>query len=621
MTVGCARCHDHKFDPITQRDYYQLYATFSGVEHGERILAKPEDRKSHQEKITPLEIRKKKVEEERKAVEQAIDARGKERMPEFEKNWTRQVVDRTGTEERFAPVTAKFVRIASEATDTNADSGNGFRIDEFEVWSAGESPVNVALASNGGTASGEARTIEDFPNAYGPQHAIDGRAGARFISTSNSLTIELTEPTAIDRVLFSSARDEETPAHSKFTFVGEYRIEVSSDGEKWNEVAHGRDRKPVTTRHRSARLRRAVITPDEVKQLAEIGKRLARVNGEISAIPPLPTVWVGKRNQDLSVGPFHVFVGGSPQKKGAEVVPASLSTLSEVSSGYDLPAAANESARRKELADWITHPGNPLPARVLANRLWHYHFGTGVVDTPNDFGYMGGRPTHPELLDFLAEKLQEGGWRLKPMHKRIMLSESYRQSTAWRKEAAEVDGDSRLLWRFPPRRLSAEEIRDTILAVSGKLDTRMGGQGFRLFRYLQDNVATYEPLSQHGPETWRRAVYHQNARASVVDLMTDFDQPDCAFSAPRRAETTTPLQALTMMNHSFTMDMAEALAERITAEGGKTPTDQVAQSFLLAYQREPDAVEAKQGSEAIETLGLLAFCRALLNSSELIYLD
>jgi hypothetical protein len=621
MTVGCARCHDHKFDPIKQSDYYQLYATFAGVKHGQRTLATEAEKNANRDALAPLTAKKAEIEAEKKAVEKAIDERGSRIAPELEKGWVRPVVDRMGTEEVFSPVSAKFVRIVSEATDRNANSGAGFRIDEFEVWSADEKPVNVALAANGGEATGAARTIEDFPNAYGPQLAIDGKVGARFISTSNTLTIELKQPTRINRVLFSSAKGEETPTHSKFNFVGEYRIEISSDGKSWAMVAHGRDRKPPTGSHRTMRLRREVTTPDDSKKLTAIQKRLIEVNREIAAVPALKAVWVGQPDPALAKGPFHLFVGGSPQKKGEEVVPASLSTLEQVTPTYELPADASEAERRKQLGEWITHPDNPLPARVLANRLWHYHFGTGIVDTPNDFGYMGGRPSHPELLDFLAAKLKENGWRLKPMHRMIMLSETYRQSSAWRKEAADVDGDSRLLWRFPPRRLSAEEIRDTVLAVSGKLDRTMGGQGFRLFKYMQDNVATYEPLDEHGPETYRRAVYHQNARASVVDLMTDFDQPDCAFSAPRRAETTTPLQALTMLNHSFTIDTAKALAERTGDSAGASAEDQVKFVFQIAYQREPDAEELTTGMAAVSRLGLEAFCRALLNSSELIYLD
>lgn len=206
------------------------------------------------------------------------------------------------------------------------------------------------------------------------------------------------------------------------------------------------------------------------------------------------------------------------------------------------------------------------------------------------------------------------------MHRLIMTSQAYRQSSRHRPDAARVDGDARYLWRFPPRRLTAEEIRDTILSISGVLDLSMGGPGFRLYRFMQDNVCTYEPLDRHGPETYRRAVYHQNARASVVDLMTDFDQPDCAFAAPRRAETTTPLQALTMLNHDFTLTMAESMAARITEEVGGEPTTQVRQAFRLAYARAPEPDEADACVELVRQHGLAALCRTLFNTSELIHL-
>jgi len=149
----------------------------------------------------------------------------------------------------------------------------------------------------------------------------------------------------------------------------------------------------------------------------------------------------------------------------------------------------------------------------------------------------------------------------------------------------------------------------------------MGGPGFRLYHYMRDNVSTYEPLDEHGSDTYRRAVYHQNARASVVDLMTDFDQADCTLSIPRRSETTTPLQALTMMNHQFTIDMAESLAEQVRELGHSAPDKQVIQAFRLAYQRDPDKNEIRVASKVIAEHGLRALCRAVLNSSELLYLD
>ena len=273
--------------------------------------------------------------------------------------------------------------------------------------------------------------------------------------------------------------------------------------------------------------------------MAAASAELAAARAALGTVPPLPVAWAG--NFESAPGPFPVFLGGDPQRKGPEVKPASPGLLGGNEPGFSLPSDAPESSRRLALARWLVDPRNPLTPRVLANRLWHYHFGTGIVDTPSDFGFMGGRPTHPELLDWLARQLVDGGWRLKPLHRLIVTSQTYRQASTYRESAARVDGASRLLWRFPPRRLTAEEVRDTMLEMAGVLDRSMGGPGFKLYRYLEDNVATYVPLDHPGPDTYRRAVYHHSARASYLDVLSDFDCPDNAFGAPRRAATVTPL--------------------------------------------------------------------------------
>jgi cytochrome c553 len=662
MTLGCARCHDHKFDPITQQDYYGLYATFSGIRHGAVELATPEDKARRDTTLNPLNDRKSTREQKQTDLRAEILKRAKQRLAEYEARWTRPPVDRTGTEEHFERVTAKFVRLVCESRDNDPNSSTGFNIDEFEVWSTPEErhaddtqhaeTGNLALAANGGKATGRARRIDDFPNAYGVQHAIDGKTGGRFIAAGNDLTIELAEPTLIDHVVFSSAKGEQTPEQGKFAFVGEYRIEVSDDGNNWREVANGRDRiLPDGNGHLDRRLLELETSSDELAEQTRLVEELKSVNEQIARVPTLPSVWIGKRVSKDAQGPFHVFVGGSPQNKGESVVPASLSVFNlgapEVidagSGNYRLSADAPEAERRVALADWIVHSDNPVTPRVLANRLWHYHFGTGIVDTPSDFGYMGGRPTHPELLDFLALKLTQNGWRLKELHRLIMTSQTYMQSSEFRADAAKVDGDSRLLWRFPPRRLSAEEVRDAILSVAGTLERSHtlqnledseeisqssvpnshlvpdGGPGFRLYQFQQDNVCTYVPLDKHGPETYRRAVYHQNARATVIDLMTDFDQPDCTFSSPRRAETTTPLQALTMLNHSFTLDMARTLADRLQRDSGDDPDEQIRRVYKLCYSRTPTSDESTACRELMANYGLAALCRVLLNTSEMIY--
>jgi hypothetical protein len=331
----------------------------------------------------------------------------------------------------------------------------------------------------------------------------------------------------------------------------------------------------------------------------------------------LPLVWAGKFEQPKVT--TYVHKGGDPLRRGDDVRPASLAVLDGALPPFALPAEAPESERRLALANWIASDQNPLTARVLANRIWQYHFGTGLVDTPSDFGYLGGKPSHPELLDWLARRLQSHGWKLKALHREIVLSQTYQQSSAYREDAAKLDGNTRLLWRFPPRRLHAEEIRDTMLHVAGKLNLQLGGPGFRLYRYLEDNVATFVPLNQHGAETYRRAVYHQNARSSWVDGLTDFDLPDNAGPAPNRISTTSPLQALTLLNHSFTLAMADALTERAKKDA---PNDAAAirRAFVFVFQRQPMREEETAALQLIQQYGWRALGRALLNTNELLYI-
>jgi len=364
---------------------------------------------------------------------------------------------------------------------------------------------------------------------------------------------------------------------------------------------------------------RTALTREERELAVALQKAHANAENELKKVPALPTTWLPMIAEPKAK--TVVFKGGDPMKPSDVVPPASLAVLDKVTPKYELPADARESERRLALANWITSDANPLTARVLANRVWQYHFGTGLVDTPSDFGFLGGKPSHPELLDWLAARLHQHGWKLKALHREILLSQTYRQSAAYREDGARADKDARLLWRFPPRRLCAEEIRDTYLAVSGKLDLKMGGPGFRLYDYRQDNVATYVPLEKHGPETYRRAVYHHNARASVVDLLSDFDLPDNAFAAPKRSFTTTPLQALTLLNHAFTVDMSRAIADAVQQKAGSEPDAQAVESFLRVLQRKPSDAERMSAAKLIQSNGLPALCRALLNSNALLYLE
>lgn len=616
LTIGCARCHDHKFDPLTQQDYYAMYATFAGVHHGERAVATEEQRREREARLAPLQAQRKEYDDRLKRIEKAIDEQAAQSAEQWQAEWHRPPVSRKETVEEFVPVKARYVRLVVEGGETNPTSRRGYHIDEFEVWSADQPPRNVALAANGATASGASRVAEDFMDAYSPSLTIDGRFGARWIATGDRLTITLSESEVISRVVFSSDRPGEAGSHPIASFVSEYRIEVSTDGQQWHEVASSHNRQPINDAHRRHRLRQLSMTDAQRSELAAVRRKLQELDRQINDVPALPSWWVGTFS---TPPPCAVFIGGDPQRRGPEAVPASPEALQNVTQPYKLPADAPEGDRRLALARWIVAPDNPLTPRVLANRLWHYHFGTGIVDTPSDFGYMGGRPSHPELLDWLARQVHASDWRWKPIHRMILLSETYCQASSFDDDAAAIDANSRLLWRYPPRRLTAEEIRDSMLFVAGRLDRTMGGPGFRLYRYIQDNVATYIPRADAGADTFRRAVYHQNARSAHVDLLTDFDCPDPAFMAPRRVMTTTPLQALTLMNHSFTVAMAKSFSERVEREAGSQATDQVIRAFYLAYGRPPDDEELGAATDLLRRWGLPALARVLFNSNEFLF--
>ena len=624
LTINCARCHHHKFDPIPTEDYYRLRTAFEGVTHGRRVVASKEDREAFTAATKPLNIELKKLEAERDALDKAIDIRAKAAFAETKP--TRQKIDLHGTSETFAPTEAKALkfiihRLTSDhqpATKGKRPGAQGGKLTEFQVWSAEEPARNVALAANGTRAEGaKAATAEDFPEAYGPQYCIDGERGeAWFIGDPAELTLTFAKPEMIDGITFINARGDRETDDSKVRGATpcEYEIQVSSDGVTWRTVASDEGREPWTPEHGIAKSRQRVTTPEEHEKGAALEKQIAHVQGELTRVPKLAQIWAGTYAQPKE--PTFVHKGGDPMKPGEAVVPASLSVLDRVTKPYALKPEAEEGQRRLALARWITSPENPLTPRVLANRVWQYHFGTGIVDTPSDFGFLGSKPTHPELLDYLASRLVANGWKLKPLHREILLSQTYRQSAAYRESAAKEDKDARLLWRFPPRRLSAEELRDSMLTVAGKLQLEpMGGPGFRLYKFTQNNVCTYFPLDTHGPETYRRAVYHQNARASIVDVLNDFDLPDIAFAAPKRANTTTPLQALTLLNHSFTLDMAKALAARIQSG------DPVTQGYRCTFQREPTAREREAATKLITANGTEAFCRGLLNANEFLYLE
>jgi hypothetical protein len=290
---------------------------------------------------------------------------------------------------------------------------------------------------------------------------------------------------------------------------------------------------------------------------------------------------------------------------------------------------SEDQQRRLALARWIVDPANPLTARVMVNRLWQYHFGEGLVSTSSDFGANGARPTHPDLLEWLAAEFMQPSitlhesrftpWSMKHIHRLIVTSATYRQASEVRPDAMDVDAGSRLLWRYPPRRLEAEPIRDLILSVSGKLDLTMGGRGFSFFEPNDNYVRVYAPRKEFGPETFRRMVYGTVVRQRPDGVFGVFDCPDGGQIAPRRTRSTTPLQALNLLNSSFMMQQANFFAERLERDAGTDLDEQVRRAFALAFQRPPDRAEVSASVKLIREQGHPVFCRAILNANELVY--
>jgi len=615
LSIHCARCHDHKFDPIQQKDYYRMQSTFAGVWHAERVWSNANDVTAYEEATAPLREELRMANEGLEALREAAEARV-EAQRERVLGRRRPSVDAAGTEERFNPVQARWVRLTIEASTRRR---NVVDLDELEAWTSGPDSRNAALQ---GTAYASSMRIDEAsPDTYSAANFIDGKFDKRWISGGGMpqwVMVELPETVSIERVKWSSDRLMGFGGRFERSIPEHYRVELSLDGKLWQTVAGSEGRLPYSEEARERLLLFAVFSRDEMSRWESLEERKDAAQRKLDGLEKPPEAFLGRFEQPEE--PSFVMIRGNPMDHGDPVSPRSLSVLDEMLDGFELDPEAPEGERRLALARWIASDDNALTARVIVNRVWMYHFGRPFVRTPSDFGVNGGKPTHPKLLEWLADRfVRKHGWRLKPLHRDIVLSAAYRQSSAFREEAAALDRDADYLWRFPPRRLTAEEVRDAVLAASGKLDRTMGGPGFRLYRYTVDNVATYYPIEEFGPETFRRSVYHQHARSVKPELLGQFDCPDTALPAPKRISTTTPLQALSLLNNDFLLDQARFLAERTFEEAGPDSIARIERTWRLAFGRAPDADESRAARQFVDEQGWMLFARAILNANEFVY--
>ena len=588
LTLGCARCHNHKFDPVRQSDYYSLQAIFAGIQHGDRSMPLSD---SQQNEIAQIDQQLVQLRNELKPF---VKDAGPQRPP----------VNARLNEELFEPVAAKFIRFTIDQTNASQPC-----IDELEIFSG---KTNVALSSAGAKATASS-TLPGY-EIHKLEHLNDGQFGNRRSWISNEaggwIQIELPEVANINRIAWARDRDGQFGDR----VATKYEIEVATAPDQWKPVASSADRLPFTGAAATQPEYDFAKFPDEeAKRGRQLLSQLLKREERKSQLQASGTVYAGTFQQP---GPTYRLFRGEPTAQREQVEPGTVAALGKL----QISEASPEQERRVALAEWITSSDNPLTARVIVNRLWQFHFGKGLVATPSDFGKAGVASTHPELLDWLAMELMDHNWSLKHVHRLILTSATYQQSSQPRPDALQTDADAQWWWRFPPRRLEAEPIRDSILAVTGVLDDRMFGPGFSGFEVELENVRHYFPKKKYGPEDWRRMIYMTKVRLEKESVFGVFDCPDAATSVPKRSRSTTPLQALNLFNSPFMLQQAQLLADRLQHDCGDEQHKQIARAFWLCYGRGPSTAELSDSTNFIASEGIVAFCRAMLNSNEFVFL-
>jgi hypothetical protein len=360
----------------------------------------------------------------------------------------------------------------------------------------------------------------------------------------------------------------------------------------------------------------------------------ARLDAQLAALPAPRKVFAaandfapdGNFRPANGCRPIHVLRRGDVNAPQEPATPGALSCVAGLSAQFSLPSANDEGARRAALAKWLSDPRNALTWRSIANRVWHYHFGRGIVDTPNDLGHMGDRPSHPQLLDFLATFLLEHDGSLKQLHRLIVTSATYRQSSAFNADYAKVDSDNRLLWRMNRSRLDAESIHDAVLQAAGLLDLTMGGPSVKQFVESPGIHVTpdvnYQKFDLDSPAARRRSVYRFVFRTLPDPFMECMDCADASQLTPTRSSSVTALQALSMLNNRFIVRYSEHLAERIERDVPTAdPLKRADRLYELALNRAPSAEESKALSEYAAKHGLANACRVILNSNEFMFVN
>ena len=665
-TVQCARCHDHKFDPFSQEEYYGLQAVFAGVDRADR--AYDPDPAVHALR-RDLTARRKALQARDPAlwatlldpVLQAEVASWEAGLASARLDWTVLAPDESsaqaGSTLRAQPdqsLLAEGTRPAEETytilASTRLRGITGVRLEvlpddrlpshgpgrnengnlhltEFQVKAAPRSNLDSAVPVP------VARAVADFDQAgWGIAGAIDGNP-----MTAWGIYPEVARPhQAVFE--FAAPLEHSDEQGTTLTFVLRQSFPVNHP--------IGRFRLSATTSPHPARIGigtipapiAALVAVPRAQRTAEQSKELAAlflaqsIDNQIAAVPAPKHVYAAARDfapdgsHKPAVGPRPVTLlkRGDIHKPGAPAVPGALACVRVLPARFDSLDPADEGARRAALARWLSDPKNPLTWRSIVNRAWLDHFGKGIVDTPSDFGRMGGPPSHPALLDWLAATFLKDGGSWKQLQRRIVTSAAYRRSSRHDPKAAAVDADNRLLWRMNRTRLDAESLRDAVLMISGHLDRTMGGPSVQQFALGKGVHVTptvdYSAYSWESPGAGRRSIYRFLFRTLPDPFVDTFDGADASQLTAVRNASITSLQALALLNDRFILHHAERFARSLEGEAPDL-AGRVRAAFLRALGRPPTPEETRDWTDYAARHGLANACRMLLNSNEFLFLN
>jgi hypothetical protein len=659
-TVQCARCHDHKFDPIAQAEYYSLQAVFAGVERADRAFdPDPAVHRRRRELTGRQEALKRRdptlmasllqpaIQSDVAAWEASRQAAPAVWMV-LDPDRSESAGGATLTEQPDHSVLASGSRPPQDTYTISARTSlRGITAIRLELLPDESLPhrgpgrndngnlhlTELQLRAAPASQPDAARRVPvravtaDFEQAgWGVAAAIDGNEQTAWgiypeVGKPHQAVFELADEVPEDEMLIVILRQTHPAGHA----IGRLRLSVTDAP------------RPVRVSTVPDAIASILAVPAEMRTRAQRQDLTAyclasAIDREIAGLPPLQFVYAGAADfipdgthkPPGGPRPVHVLKRGDIHQPGALAAPGALACVAELTPRFRLPNPADEGARRAALARWITAPENPLTWRSIVNRVWQHHFGRGIVDTPSDFGRMGAKPTHPALLDWMATEFRDGGGSLKALHKLIVMSAVYRQSTRHDARAAEVDGDNRLLWRQNRRRLDAESVRDAILLASGRLDRAMGGPSVRQFRLSVGvhvtPVVDYDKYDWNRPGNGRRSVYRFLFRTLPDPFMDSLDAADASQLTPVRSESATALQALALLNNRFVLRHAEHLARSLDDLPGNLES-RVATAFERTLGRPPSSEELRDWTSHAEQNGLASACRLLFNCNGFLYVN